>query len=308
MIVTLYEATGPVEVEFKSVGHSYKIAGDKKTGVTTITGLLAKPELLPWAAYMAAEAFKTAIMPFATTIQKITKLQLNNLAKEAKNAHARKSGFGKDVGTIVHAWINEEISNNLRPMEVPTYTTATVMQITNDIARIRESKRKNKVEEMEKLQADMDLLLANTTVAQHCIEQWRQFVKDYGIHFQKSEFIVYSKKLDYCGTVDGLMYSTKLDSKVFLLDYKTSVPQAKRNKFFQIIGFKPYPEHFVQVAGYDYAHFEETAISPDGYMVVYLPKDKPYQVFTREDIAADRLGWESLVRTYNWLLSLKGRP
>lgn len=306
MIITLYQTNGPIDVEFKSVGHSYKVAGDKKIGVTTITGLLNKPELLPWAAYMASEAFKTAIMPFATTARKITRIQLKKMAGEAKNAHARKSGLGKDVGTIVHAWINEEISNNLRPTTMPTYTMSTVLQLKEEIKKIDASKRKNKVEEVDKLVADLETLVENTEIARYCIEQWRQFVQDYGIHFQKSEFIVYSKKLDYCGTVDGLAYSTKLNHKVFILDYKTSIPQAKRNKFFQIIGYKPYPEHFVQMAGYDYAHFEETGISPDGYMVVYLPKDKPYQVFTREEIATDRTGWEHLVGAFNWLQTLKG--
>lgn len=306
MIIQLYPNNGPVEVDFKTVGHAYKVNGDKKTGVTTITGLLNKPDLLPWAAYMAAEAFKAAVTPWATTAQKMTKAELNKLSVEAKKAHTRKSGLGKDVGTIVHEWIKEEISNNLKPMRVPTYTVSTLMEIEQQIIKTEGSKRMHKVEEVEKLKADALALRENTVVAQHCIQEWRKFVVDYGIHFQKTEFIVYSKKLDYCGTVDGLMYSTKLGNKVFINDYKTSKPQQKRNSYFQIVGHKPYPEHFVQMAGYDYAHHEETGISPDGYMIVYLPKEGPYQVFVREEVAFDREGWANLVKSYNWLQDLKG--
>lgn len=306
MIVTLYKDTTPIEVDYRDAGHSYTVTGLKKTGVTTITGLLAKPELLPWAAYMAAEAFKVAIMPWATSERKMTKTELKKVSDEAKNAHNRKSGYGKDVGTIVHAWIKEEIAGGLVAVSRPEFVVNNLLEIEREVARIHVSSRKNKVAEIEKLEKDAEALRENVIVAGHCIKQWRQFIADYGIVFGKTEFIVYSKNLDYCGTVDGILYSEKLNNKTFINDYKTSDPRRIRNKFFQVVGTKPYPEHFVQMSGYDYAHHEETNFNPDGYMVVYLPKEGPYQVFTREQVEQDRKGWENLVRTYKWLQSLKG--
>jgi hypothetical protein len=303
MIVTLYQDNEPIEIDFRDAGHSYKVNGTKKTGVTTFTGILNKPELLPWAAYMAAEALKEAVKPFVTSQTRITQLELKKLTDEAKKAHTRKSGTGKDIGSIVHAWIKEEIAAG-QALRMPSYTIDTLNDIDAQLAKLSTSKRKDKIDVEQKLRDSADEIQANTKIAEFCIQQWRQFVLDYGIEFVKVEQIVYSKKLDYCGTMDTIMYSKKL-GKTLIGDYKTSEPQRLRNKFFQIVGYKPYPEHFVQMAGYDYAHFEETGFVPDGYMVVYLPKDKPYQVFTRCEVELDKGGWENLVRTYRWIDSLK---
>jgi hypothetical protein len=286
MKVTLYNATDPIEIDFQDKGHAYKVGGAKKTGVTTIVNCLSKPDLLPWAAYMAAEALKDAVMPYVTSATQITKLELKQLTDEAKKAHTRKSTWGKDVGSIVHEWIKEEIGQG-KEVKVPH----SIVEANLELAK------NNKFKEVKDLQT-------NYKTAEYCVSQWRKWVADYGIEFIKTEQIVYSKRLDYCGTMDTLFYSSRLE-KTFIGDYKTSEPQKKRNSRFQIVGHKPYPEHFAQIAGYDLAYNEETEITPDGYMVIYLPKNKPYQAFTRHDVANDRLGWEGLVTAYNWIDKVK---
>lgn len=254
---------GRVEVLFNPGSHRYKVNGEYKPGVTSVTAILNKPNLLNWAAWMASTHFKEAITPFATTDQQITKAELKKLSDAAKKAHTVRSDAGRDVGKVVHEWIEAQLIGK-------------------------------------------EPLMPEDPLAVACIQQWEQWQKDYGIEFIKSEFIVYSEKLDYCGTTDSLVKSHRLDGKTFMLDYKTSEPEKIRNSKFVITGHKPYPEHFAQIAGYDYAHFEETGTAVDGYMVVYLPKESPYQVFQRYQPEADRQGWENLFNTYKWLSNIKG--
>lgn len=280
MIHKLYEGT--VELEFKEASHRYKVNGVFMPGVTTVCGVLFK-DLTDWASWMAVEAFKEAVMPFATTTNKIPKVELKKLADNAKKAHRVKSQRGKDVGTIAHEWIREETAAG-REIKFPDYGTILLDNAApeDDITEIRQ----------------------HIAAAEHCVKSWRKWMKDYDIEIIKSEFCVYSKQLGYCGTAD-VFFRSRRTGKVYMGDYKTSEPQKIRNAKYQIIRYTAYPEHFAQIAAYDHAYHEEFDVTPDGYMVIYLPKEGEYQVFMREQVGQDREGWENLFKTYQWMDSIR---
>src|SRR5258708_7846276 len=110
---------GTVEIDFKDSSHRYKVDGKATPGVTTIINILAK-DLMGWAAFMTAEAFKETVAPYALTGESITKIALKKLTDESKKAYRVKSQTGKDVGSIVHNWIHEEVETG-SPIEVPKY-------------------------------------------------------------------------------------------------------------------------------------------------------------------------------------------
>jgi hypothetical protein len=280
MTIKLYNDT--VEIEFQESVHRYKVDGSYTPGVSSVLAVLHK-ELMDWAAWMAAEDLKAAVMDFATSERSMTKAELKKLADSAKKAHRQKSQRGKDVGSIAHAWIEEETAFG-RQVEIPQYSRDLMVGIERS--------------------EDIDVIDANTKAARHCVQQWRQWKLDYDIEVIKSEFIVHSRKLGYCGTAD-LLFKSKRTGKVYLGDYKTSEPQKIRNSKYVVVNHKPYPEHFVQIAAYDYAHNEETGIDPDAYAVIYLPKEGRYQMFTREEIAKDRLGWNDLFHVFQWITAIK---
>lgn len=299
MIVQLYK--GNVEVEFREASHRYKVNGTYMPGVTSVLSILAK-ELEDWAAWMSAEAFKEAVMPFATSEQKMTKMALKKLSDEAKKAHRQKSQRGKDVGTIAHAWIQEETERNA-VVEMPIY----VKTILDEIAEQTDQENAKTSPDEAKLTAlaeESDLVKNNFKAAENCLRNWRQWKEDYDVEIIKSEFIVHSKELGYCGTVD-VVFRSKRDGKVYIGDYKTSEPKKIRNSKYMIVGHKPYPEHFVQVTGYDYAHHEEYGSNPDGYAVIYLPKEGDYQMFQRSKVDEDRQAWEHLFKAYQWIINIR---
>lgn len=278
--MNLYNDT--VEIDFKESSHRYKVDGKPTIGVSTILGTLSK-DLMGWSAWMAAEAFRDSVMPYATTDKKITKAFLKQLAKDARMAHTKRSQTGMDVGTIVHKWIEEE---------------------TDFGYLIRESVYVADLLLNAKTVEEREIIEENVKAAEHCVKQWRQWMKDYDIAIIRHEFVVYSKKLDYCGTAD-VLFKSRRTGKIYLGDYKTSEPEKVRNSKYQIVDRKAYPEHFAQVSGYDYAHHEEFGVNPDGYAVIYLPKEDDYHQFTREQVVSDRENWEHLVHVYRWIKNIR---
>lgn len=302
MRVKLYDNNDPVEVEFLEKAHRYKVNGNFKPGVTGITGILWK-DLLGWAAYEAAKSFQEAVKPFATTSESMTAAELKKLSDSSKKAHTRKSDRGKDVGTIAHEWIDEETKLG-KTVDVPTYVVDMLTPVQAAIDELERQENPDK-EKLAELKEEMDTVKHHTNTAVNCVNSWRRWKADYDVEIVKAEFLVYSKNLDYCGTCDVLFYSHRLN-KYFLGDYKTSDPKRVRNHRYQVVRREAYPEHFVQISGYDYAHNEEYPEQQiDGYMAIYLPKEGQYQTFTREKVEHDREGWEKLVGTYRWFKEIE---
>lgn len=96
---------------FDDKKHFYYLDGKKMTGVTTILNVMAKPQLIPWAARMAIENVKEN---FAAIIA-ATEAERDVLLKTAQNAHAQKKDKAADIGTLVHKAIEEWIKEKKTP-------------------------------------------------------------------------------------------------------------------------------------------------------------------------------------------------
>ena len=88
--------------------HSYLIDGKKATGVTTVLGVLAKPNLIGWAARMAAEFMEKAITSGEYDLT--DKAVLGDLIDEAKNSHTKKKEAAGTHGTDTHALVESYIT------------------------------------------------------------------------------------------------------------------------------------------------------------------------------------------------------
>ena len=97
----------------KSGSRTYTIDSRKLPSVTTILGLIAKPQLIPWAAKMTVEAAEQLIVDNAIhnllegTLMLYWKdkegyMGLENILIEAKKAHRVKKKEAADIGTQVH--------------------------------------------------------------------------------------------------------------------------------------------------------------------------------------------------------------
>lgn len=92
---------------FEPEKHVYKYDGKKMTGCTTILGVLAKPQLVPWAARMACDYIRDAEIDWQMGI---SAEKLDQLLKEAQVAHAKKRDDGATKGTDTHAEVERYIN------------------------------------------------------------------------------------------------------------------------------------------------------------------------------------------------------
>lgn len=101
----------PAPVSFKEKEHSYTLLSNEKLvpGVTTITGLLDKPFLVPWAAKMVWQALTGK----HGEVVKMTAEQYEVFILEAKSAHRRKATEAKDSGTLAHDFIEKWIDSKI---------------------------------------------------------------------------------------------------------------------------------------------------------------------------------------------------
>lgn len=94
---------------FDDAKHAYYFDGKKMTGCTTILGVLAKPQLIPWAARMACDYIKenSHKVTFEGDLlhYEVTPEQLD----EAQVAHAKKKEEGATKGTDTHALVEEYV-------------------------------------------------------------------------------------------------------------------------------------------------------------------------------------------------------
>jgi hypothetical protein len=144
----------------------------------------------------------------------------NTMIERAVTQYSQKRDTAGDIGHRVHDWIHNFIKSIMNGTEEPS---------------------------MDDLQ-------------QEVINGVMGFLKWYGEHkveFLNTEKIVYSKKYNYVGTFDVLMY---VDGVLTLGDYKT--------------GKSIYPETKLQLAGYDLALQEELKdLIVKQYLILHFNKD-----------------------------------
>lgn len=102
---TLYN--GEVELIFQEDKHLYTVDGLQVDGVTTALGIINKPALMYWAVNQALEHISRNLKPGVG----LDEVQIKSLLADAKIIHKKKSGEAADIGTMIHKWLEEWISN-----------------------------------------------------------------------------------------------------------------------------------------------------------------------------------------------------
>lgn len=100
-----WKKTG-VGFEFNPATHRYYLDGVAMTGVTTILGVIAKPQLIKWASDQAVDyIIENAWNKPTATLYEVTTETL----EEARKAWTMKRDKAADLGTAVHAEVEEYI-------------------------------------------------------------------------------------------------------------------------------------------------------------------------------------------------------
>lgn len=104
---------------FKEKGHRYELDGKPMTGVTTVLGVLGKPQLINWAARMTADWIRENAQaienispkePIDRPVYAVSELML----QEAIKAHTRKKDAGADKGKILHGEVEGYVGDCLK--------------------------------------------------------------------------------------------------------------------------------------------------------------------------------------------------
>ena len=107
-LTTLYD--GKELLAFETVGHKYFWSDKRIPGATSILGLLAKPMLVPWAVGCAIDKMKE--LQGASGAMPHTEMAFETKLEEARNAHKVTRDAAANVGTKIHAWLNEWVEND----------------------------------------------------------------------------------------------------------------------------------------------------------------------------------------------------
>ncbi len=118
---------GELVVNFNQGDHIYKINGVRIPSVTGIIGIVDKPFLIGWAARMAAENFRSRIIPGVP----VTAEELDELYEESRAAHRAKKTEAGDIGTKVHNWCEMYIKGSRPEMPTDERVLAAVQKFLN---------------------------------------------------------------------------------------------------------------------------------------------------------------------------------
>lgn len=94
--------------QFDPKTHRYYINGKKATGVTTILGVIAKPQLISWASNQACD-YLLDVVKNKDHGEDPAQFLLDEI-ENARKAYAKKRDKAADAGTAVHAEVEEAIN------------------------------------------------------------------------------------------------------------------------------------------------------------------------------------------------------
>lgn len=126
---------------FEPNTHTYKLDGERLTGVTTIIGVLDKPALVSWSANCAVDYILENQDPDTKGSDKvlIPKFQV----EEARTAWAKKRDKAGDVGTQCHAWVELYAKSKIKNTKyAPQYESE---QVEKMVDKFIEWSEQNKV-------------------------------------------------------------------------------------------------------------------------------------------------------------------
>lgn len=239
----------PVLLEYLPNSHTYKIDGDRKIGVTTITGIINKEALMLYPLAEAINYMKQNLLigeeDQATTW---TTKELQECIEKANNAWRAKNLRGTDAGTIGHDWLERY----LRAVKEGTELPKPMERV--DLSQFGPNPDKTKDEYIRA--TDMNNIIS-------AIEEFTEWFEENDVEIVEVERIIYSKQYDYAGRFDALL---RINGQLIMIDFKTSNPS---RDFAHGI----YPENFSQLGGYDIAYTEEfPEVKIDGHGVINLSK------------------------------------
>jgi len=244
-VVETYELYGgTVKLDYFPNSHKYVIDGDRKIGVTTVTGIINKEALMLWPLSEAITYLKNAL----SEDTKWTTEELGTMVDNSSKAYLKKQLRGTDAGTRAHDYLERwlrYVNGETKSIE----ETLTVTPLTSTFGKDTSS------DEYIRASDENNLCKA--------IDAFKVWYKENNVKMLDVEKIIYSKKYDYCGRFDAIL---KIDGKVYVADFKTSNP----SRDFQ---HGVYPENFSQLGGYDIAYSEEFPdFKIDGHAVINLSK------------------------------------
>lgn len=114
MKITNHVYGGKVDLIFDTFKHQYSVDGEIIPGVTTVLGVLSKPQLMYWAANCAADYFKENIKPGVA----LDELEIDSLWQRAKKAHTQKKTDAGSLGSFVHHWVEDYINGKKPEMPI----------------------------------------------------------------------------------------------------------------------------------------------------------------------------------------------
>jgi hypothetical protein len=171
---------------FDPVKHVYTLDDKPLTGVTTILGVIAKPNLIQWAADMAVKYIKEKSEPLDDGLvgqpPSLVRVVTDEVLEEARLAHRKKKEKAGELGTDVHA----------------------------------------QVEELIKLALQTDGYIGTHWIRDDHNKQIKNFIEwaaENNVKFLASEKRLYSTEHWYAGTADIIC---EIDSKRYVGDIKTS--------------------------------------------------------------------------------------
>lgn len=242
---------GEVELTYLPNSHTYKIDGDKKIGVTTITGVINKEALMLWPLSDAMDLLRRELISKpqkmdATSIS-FSMTKIEELLADAETAYIKKRTRGTDAGTYGHDWLERFLRSIQDKTEAPEKLVPFPKK------------------EYEKMNAwdDERIRMEDHNHIVQAIDDFLRWFNAHDVEVLEVERIVYSREYDFAGRFDAIL---KIDGKVYMIDFKTSNPS--REFIFGV-----YPENFAQTGGYDIAFTEEfPEFNIDGHAIFNLSK------------------------------------
>lgn len=110
-----------METSFDPKTHSYLIDGKPATGVTTVIGVLAKPNLIPWAAKMVVEYIEENAPRNELYGDLLFYEVSTDLLAEAKSAHTKKKEAAAEYGTDTHSAVEIYIGHCIKEHDGKPY-------------------------------------------------------------------------------------------------------------------------------------------------------------------------------------------
>lgn len=242
---------GEVELTYLPNSHTYKIDGDKKIGVTTITGIINKESLMKWPLDEAMTYLKRELIakPQAMDAKSISFSisKIEELLEGASKEYLVKRTRGTDAGTAGHDWLEKL----LRSMQDGTPAPEKMVKFP-----------KEAYEHLSEW-TDERIRMEDHNHIVDAVEDFLKWIAAHDVEVLEVERIIYSREYDYAGRFDAIL---KIDGKVYMIDFKTSNPS--RDFIFGV-----YPENFAQTGGYHIAYCEEFPDKViDGHAIFNLSK------------------------------------